>query len=596
MPGAGPAIHQLVEPPGDPDRIYATSSAGLLVSEDRGLTWEIRNRAFAGHLWWETLTVSPIDPDLLLVAPYYEPIHRSTDGGATWEPVPGPPAGEFVYDPVFARSCGVTVYAATEDGAWRSLDGGLYFTEVLSGLLALGGYGWDLEVDPHDPQHVYFQVWYLGLYESENAGDSWTVHPFPAGSTGGLSFAIDSDDGERLAIGDLAAVYTSSDGGESWSGPSQGLESWIDAVAFDPLLPDRMYAGQRLAGLAVSDDAGQTWSAIDDPGLERAGNMPMTILASAHDPALLFAGDQGGVFRSPDRGLSFARSNAGLETSACVLDVAADPFVPARLVAKTGGSAYFSDDSGASWTESAAGAGFFSFDLLADPHVQGRYFAAGWDGRFWRSDDAGASFQVSSPAPALDVAHLVLHPTVPGRLFATTTGSGLWRSDDAGASWTQTSAPVGWCWGIAISSLDPQEMLCDNSYATFRSSDGGASWSPTAEWPGAIVREFAYDPSQAERVYAAVPGHALSRSDDGGEHWIALAEALGDADQVHFLAALPGVVVTNDVDSPVAHISAAAGNGAWLLGKGLLTPATSFADGPGRIYAGTLGSGVQVLE
>jgi photosystem II stability/assembly factor-like uncharacterized protein len=85
MPGAD--LHRVSIDPADPDRVYAGAGHGLFVSEDGGQTWSpvdgLRGRYVHG------IQIDPRDSDRVYV--YVDsshcPIHRTLDGGDTWENV-----------------------------------------------------------------------------------------------------------------------------------------------------------------------------------------------------------------------------------------------------------------------------------------------------------------------------------------------------------------------------------------------------------------------------------------------------------------------------------------------------------------------------
>ncbi|HEY9558410.1 MAG TPA: hypothetical protein VIR58_16855 [Acidimicrobiales bacterium] len=69
------------------DRIYAAdATAGqLIVSTDEGRSWQRR-----GEVELAALAVDPSDPNRLVGSDYAGSLHRSEDGGLTWQPVDGP--------------------------------------------------------------------------------------------------------------------------------------------------------------------------------------------------------------------------------------------------------------------------------------------------------------------------------------------------------------------------------------------------------------------------------------------------------------------------------------------------------------------------
>ena len=105
-------IYHVNGSPADPDRLYASQSSGWFGqvvnrSNDGGKTWEPVGNEFAyegkvgDHLWydgtprpWEFKRIwhfepSPDDPDTVYAGAEDAAIFRTTDGGKTWEELPG---------------------------------------------------------------------------------------------------------------------------------------------------------------------------------------------------------------------------------------------------------------------------------------------------------------------------------------------------------------------------------------------------------------------------------------------------------------------------------------------------------------------------
>ncbi|MEW6746292.1 MAG: hypothetical protein AB1486_26420 [Planctomycetota bacterium] len=589
LPGAGPQVWQMVETATDQSRLYATSSTGLILSTDRGLTWQ--RRFSPEDPWgWQMIAVSPADPDLLLLCGWFVGLQRSDDAGATWSQPPASPHADWLWSPVFAPADANRVYVASKDGVWRSLDGGLHFEEVLSGLAAQGGWGWELAVDTNDPLHAYFTAAYLGLYETLDGGESWQHKSFPAGVRW-PALGLDPQDGSRLLLGEKD-IYLSTDSGATWT-LVLDQSDWLDVLAIDPLDSQRFYASLRGSGLAISTDGGATWTLNGDSSLDRAGSDPRTILASRHDPALLLIGDSGGVFRSEDRGETFTRRNAGIEAFAGISDVAVDPFDASHLVVNTYASAFTSSDGGSSWTEAAGISNFHGYCLEADQVIPGRFYMPGWEGSFWRSDDGGLSF-TKTGFLAAGFWKMAVHPVVGGRLFAAS-GGGLYRSDDGGESFVPAGLPLRWTWTVAISPVQPDLMYCVVDPILYRSEDGGSSWVEAELSPGSIVRDIVPDPVVADRAYAAVPGEGLFRSDDRGRTWVTTSTDLLLAECAVIPAFSPDVLIASDYFSK-AHLSPDQGESAFEISRGLITAISSLTTSPAQVYAGTVGAGVQVLR
>ncbi len=81
-----PDVHSLEVHPSSPDLVYAPTGGGFYRSLDGGNTWELRYRCYCRAVW-----VDPNDPDHLILGPadgvdYNGRIEASLDGGRTWQP------------------------------------------------------------------------------------------------------------------------------------------------------------------------------------------------------------------------------------------------------------------------------------------------------------------------------------------------------------------------------------------------------------------------------------------------------------------------------------------------------------------------------
>jgi len=111
-----------------------------------------------------------------------------------------------------------TLYAASMSAdVLRSTDGGRSWAPAANGLDGRGVMA--LVVDPADHRTVYAGG-AGGLYTSADGGTSWTRSPFPGDNVAALAVSP-ARPGRVLAIavqGRQGRVYRSDDGGQSWGG------------------------------------------------------------------------------------------------------------------------------------------------------------------------------------------------------------------------------------------------------------------------------------------------------------------------------------------------------------------------------------------
>ena len=219
---------------------------------------------------------------------------KSTDGGATWSVIPGPPdhsgLGAFVrraisrivVDPTDANTVYLTVtdFAANglggNTGVWKTADGGSTWTNTTAaaGLDSFQPYS-DLVIDPtvdpaaHHPLTLYTAIGDYGgstangIYKTTDGGTTWTqlTTGLPTTNAGRIALALApsspqtlyasiSDDGSTGGnFGALVGLYKTTDGGATWAQISGvpnylGGQGWYDnVVVVSPTNPNTVFAG-----------------------------------------------------------------------------------------------------------------------------------------------------------------------------------------------------------------------------------------------------------------------------------------------------------------------------------------------------------------
>ena len=140
-------------------------------STDGGLTWQVTGLPSNGlNFVITSVAIDPADPDVLMVAVndldtgFVD--YRSVDAGASWEQVEtSEPASEFVFDPHSPH----TVYAAGLSGLRKSTDSGASFVNVASTLPVISR----LLVSPANPERL-FALSTGRVFSSSDGGVSWT--------------------------------------------------------------------------------------------------------------------------------------------------------------------------------------------------------------------------------------------------------------------------------------------------------------------------------------------------------------------------------------------------------------------------------------
>ena len=248
------------------DRLYAGSKpATLFSSDDGGETWEKVNslsehpsaaewQPGAAGLLLHTIVADPGNPEKFWIGISAAGVYATEDGGATWDRRnrlsnaeacghhhhPAAPrdgqTGHCVHNMVRADGAGDILYQQNHHGVYRSRDGGRSWDDITEGLPST--FGFPVHVHPRDGETI------------------WTL-PLNGDATG------------RYPPDAAAAVWKSTDGGESWQAKRDGLPQvgcyftvLRQAMAGDAADPAGIYFGTNSGSIFASTDEGESWDEI----------------------------------------------------------------------------------------------------------------------------------------------------------------------------------------------------------------------------------------------------------------------------------------------------------------------------------------------
>jgi photosystem II stability/assembly factor-like uncharacterized protein len=348
-------------------RVLAGTRKGIFIlnSDGKRESWNIDGPHFGGLQIFH-VKGSPIDPKRLYASQtsdwFGQLIHRSNDGGKTWETV----GNEFVYK--------------GEIGTHQWYDGTPHpweFKRV-----------WHLEPSLSDPDMVYAGVEDAALFRSSDGGQTWQEliglrghgsGPDWQPGAGGLclhTILLDPINPQRIFVAISAAgVFRTDDGGTTWRTVNRGLKSeflpdpeaeighCVHRIAMHPSRPEVLFM-QKHWDVMRSDDAGELW-------YEVSGNLPsdfgFVIDVHAHEPDTIYVipiksdsehyPPEGKlrVYRSRSGGNEWQALTDGLPQRNCYVDVLRDAMAIDSLdpcgvyFGTTGGQVYVSADSGDHW-------------------------------------------------------------------------------------------------------------------------------------------------------------------------------------------------------------------------------------------------------
>jgi photosystem II stability/assembly factor-like uncharacterized protein len=345
---AGWEIYHLKGSTVDPNRIYASQTSGwfgqiIQRSDDGGKTWiqpgtppgEAKpaqgpakgesnkfvyntspetGKPLTTHQWydgtqhpWEFKRVWHLEPSLTEPDTVYAGVEdaalfRSTNGGLSWEELPGlrghgtgprwqPGAGglclhTIVLDATDANRMYVAISAAgafrTDDGGktWRPINRGLKSQFLPDPTAEIGHCVHRIAMHRSRPNVLFMQK-HWDVMRSDDGGDSW--HEVSGNLPTDFGFVIDvhahepetifvvpiKSDSEHFPLEGKLSVYRSRTGGNEWEPLTKGLpqrDCYVnvlrDAMAVDSLNSCGVYFGTTGGQVYASPDAGNNWAPI----------------------------------------------------------------------------------------------------------------------------------------------------------------------------------------------------------------------------------------------------------------------------------------------------------------------------------------------
>jgi hypothetical protein len=517
---------RLMVDPNDPTILfYATRTAGLWKSSDRGQTWNQvtslsavkMTQAQVEATYWSspvgmeqvifdtntrgtgtaTQTIyTAVAPDYAGVAGLNYALYKTTDGGASWTGIATPADVQGYIVPHMVRAKDGMMYVAFTKGIGPGANGP-------ARLYKFDGTNWTLLKSYDDTQWSSFGIGGLSVYGT--------------GANTRIALGVTNSWGNWQG---QPVVQLSDDGGATWREiaatmphvPADGgFSGWMDDVEIDPNNKDRILhvTGGGVVETRNASDATPTWTFPND-GIEEVATKALMTPPAGANYTLLRSGLDVGTFvqtellKRPTRAPGDFSSTFGADTAWS--NPAYIATIGAAAWGKPDNLGAYSTDSGVTWT------------AFATNHPDAK-----------AHQDEAASIAVTKPGNAIWAPAL----SVPA-----------WTADN-GNTWTYTNLPAlsnAWVsrgYHVVADRKNPNKVYAYNSGGAwwmqwgetarfFTSTDGGHTFTESTTFPnsGTALNSFqvtsvAVNPNVEGDIWL-VDGFNVLHSTDSGANWTKL--------------------------------------------------------------------------
>ena len=546
--------------PDDPDIFWIGSPTGGL--------WKTIN----GGTSWETLTdnlpsigisdiaVHPGNPDIIYIATgdrdagelYSAGVLRTSDGGLTWTPtVLSFDQDElvYVYRLLIRPDKPDTLIAGTNEGIYLLNNDGTQKTKVLNNYRIK-----DMEFKPSDPDVIYAASYSYGnatVFRSTNGGLSFSpgfgtiantnirrIELAVSPNNPDLVYALCAD----VADSKFQGLYYSMNSGVDWQsvanssknllgrsldGSDDAGQGWYDlALAISPLNQNEVYVG----GINIwrTLDGGHQWT-IMSSGSNQASNyvhVDQHILEYHPISGDLFSGNDGGIYKSSNQGISWTDLSSDLEILQIYRMGISKQYSNLMLMGSQDNSSILADNTNYQVVKGGDG-----MECIIDPEDPNILYASSQYGNIGISYDGGNNF--ASIRPDKDekgawVTPYIMHPEKNNILYAGYTN--LYRSGDMGKHWTNLGTNLAnndKYISLAIAPSNPDIILVANRYKIWKTIDRGISWTEITNGlpplPPGIITYIAIAEYNPNKIWLSISNYTKEEkvytSEDGGSTW-----------------------------------------------------------------------------
>lgn len=480
-----------------------------------------------------------------------------------------------------AARAATTTWAATDTGPYKSTDGGATWqpvkVTVSNGLLQGIPSMVAIAVDPVNPSNVYFVGSATGttaFFKSADAGQTWSG-VLVTGLSGALGYAsgvwicIDPVATNNIYISDNKTFH-STDSGATWtemSLDSLGGLTGIAGLATDPKISGVVYASVTHGKVAKSTDFGVTWKTL----ATLATSSPTTgnIFVDPRNSQNLYVSRKFGqgcasdcaAFRSTDGGLTWQNVAVPAVTRTIDFDRTNGDIYAGGLETGVGNVVLKSSDQGVTWAPVAKGFGGVNDGpaVSVDPGATGNVYALGdtvGGGSLQKTTDGGTTWKnvtlppyctpigptcpigIAGKTPAVYMLAYESPPASPAVSVATTVSAASGLAGPVAAESIVIATGSHIATGTATSDLDQPPMTLAGTTVNVTDSAGVTR-------PAAL-----FSVSATQVMYQIPPGTAAGAA----TVTITAGDGVNGSVQVQVAAVAPGVYTLNAAGLVKAYV------------------------------------------
>lgn len=490
---------------------------------------------------------------------------KSTDGGEHWmqlSSTAGIPDFRYVNRLAVHPDHPDTVLAATNNGVFRSVDGGTTWQKVLMASKVQ-----QILANPLNFNSLFVTVNSNGIYKSVDMGSTWKLVSEEISNFYRIEIAISPSDTNFVyaapvnSDGGLLGFFQSTDAGNTWKNKGSSTnwlsnQGWYDnTLLVHPFNPSIVFVGGIDLYLVNLEKGGMlpvqisSWWGGNGLPYVHADQHFLAVIPNPDSSFALLAANDGGIFYSPDGGINWQSKDNGYNVTQ-YYDGDRHPFLKQYIGGSQDNGTTISPiepDNQSNWHEVVGGDGF---DCAWDKFDPYNVYATLYDSRVYKSTDGGVTFSsINNGLPQSDIFHtpLIMDPFNPQKLFTISDQNKIFITYNGGKSWHGYSVDLNngrWV-RIAVSQADSSVVwIASSSSAINVSRDGGRTFQQVPRpdgAPDAYLTGLATHPTDSATALAmfGVYGYGkIFRTTDFGNSWQDITNNLPDV-PVHCALYLP---------------------------------------------------------